>query len=81
MLAALRCTVSCTIASRREASSPASQQNVIMPCTQTWPEPSSPATIPTPRVTSAAPSGSHGSGACIRLAAIRASPEPPIVMH
>ena len=52
-----------------------------MPCTQTWPEPSSPATIPTPRVTSAAPSGSHGSGACIRLAAIRASPEPPIVMH
>ena len=74
MLAAFRCTVSCTIASRRDASSPAPQQNASIPCTHTWPDPSSPATIPTPRATSTAPSGSHGSGTCVSLAAIRALP-------
>jgi hypothetical protein len=62
--------VSCTAASLRPASSPASQQNVTIPCTHTAPDPSSLDTRPTPRATSAAPSGSHGSGAWTSRAAM-----------
>ena len=73
-------SASCTAASRRPASSPPSQQNVIRPCTHTAPPPPGNDSSPTPRVTSAAPSGSHGSGSCDSLPAISASwNQPPIL--
>ena len=72
-------SASCTAASRRPASSPPSQQNVISPCTHTAPPPPGHGSSPTPRVTSAAPSGIHGSGSCDRMPAISASRNrPPI---
>ncbi len=74
-------SVSCTAASRRPASSPASQQNVIIPCNCTAPPPSGSATSPTPGATSAAPAGSHGSGAWASLAAISASRDRPPVLR
>ena len=68
-------SASCTAASRRPASSPPAQQNVIRPCTHTAPPPSGNGSSPTPRATSAAPSGIHGSGSCDSLPAISASPD------
>ncbi len=66
----------CTAASLRPASSPAAQQNVASPCTQTTPPPSGHDTSPTPGAISAASAGSHGSGAWVSLAAVSASGNP-----
>ncbi len=74
-------SVSCTAASRRPASSPAAQQNVIIPCTHTAPPPSGNDTSPTPGAISAASAGNHGSGAWASLAAIPASPGRPPILH
>ena len=74
-------SASCTAASRRPASSPPSQQNVIRPCTHTAPPPSGSDSSPTPRATSAAPSGIHGSGSCDSMPAISASRNRPTVLR
>src|SRR5208282_5952013 len=74
-VAAFSC-VTCTAASRRAASSPASQVKVAMPCTHTWPPPSGRASRPTPGAISCAPPGSHGSGDWISLLPAITPPVP-----
>ena len=68
-VAAFSCT-SCTAASRRPASSPASHANVASPCTHTTPPPSGPAATPTPGAISAASPGSSGNGTWVSIRAI-----------
>ena len=76
-LGAARSRTSCTAASRRPASSPASQAKVARPCTVTSPLPSSPAARPTPGAISAAPSGSSGRGSWLSMRAIIHSSRRP----
>src|SRR5206468_12958364 len=66
---------SCTAATPRPASSPASQANVASPCTDTSPPPP-PVTSPTPGAISAAPAGSSGKGSWVSIPAI-IHPIPP----
>ena len=66
---------SCTAASRRPASSPASHANVASPCTHITPLPSGPVTMPTPGAISAASPGSSGNGTWVSIRAI--IPPPP----
>ena len=61
---------SCTAASRRPASSPASHANVASPCTHITPLPSGPVTMPTPGAISAASPGSSGNGTWVSIRAI-----------
>ena len=65
---------SCTAASRRPASSPASHANVASPCTHITPLPSGPVTMPTPGAISAASPGSSGNGTWVSIRAIIPSP-------
>ena len=79
-LRAARSRTSCTAASRRPASSPASQAKAASPCTATSP-PSSPASRPTPGAISAAPAGSSGRGSWLSIRAIIHHPARLIILQ
>src|SRR6266498_3433520 len=72
---------SCTAASRRPASSPASHANVASPCTHTSPPPG-PVTTPTPGAISSAAAGSSGRGSWVSIPAIiHPIPQPSILAY